>query len=58
MSLLITFVILLVVVSLLSWLIASAPIPGPFAPTIRWALLAILVITAVVYLLRAGGIRL
>lgn len=52
MSLLITLVILLVVFSLCYWLITSAPIPGPMAPTIKWALVAILVIFAIFYLLR------
>lgn len=57
MSLLITLVIVLVIISLVAWLISSAPIPGPLAPTIRWALYAILIIFSIFYLLRLGGIH-
>lgn len=52
MEILIALVVLVVIVSLCYWLITTAPIPGPFAPTIKWALVAILVIFAVFYLLR------
>ena len=52
MSILIALVVLVVVASLVYWLITTAPIPGPFAPTIKWALVAILVIFCVFYLLR------
>lgn len=53
MSLLISLVILLVVVSLLIWLVQSAPLPaGPMTPLIKWALVAIIVIFAIFYLLK------
>jgi hypothetical protein len=58
MSVLISLVVLVVVFALLYWLISSAPIPGPMAPTIKWALIAILVIFAVFYLLKFAGVAL
>ncbi len=57
MSLLITLVVVLVIVSLLAWLISTAPIPGPLAPTIRWALYALLVIFAIFFLLNRTGVN-
>lgn len=58
MSILITMVVLVVVFALLYWLIPTAPIPGPQAPLIKWALAAILVIMLVGYLLKFAGIAL
>lgn len=58
MSLLITLLVVLLIVSLLCWLIQTAPIPGPLAPTIRWVMLAIVVIFAIVYIARVGGVAL
>ena len=59
MSLLIGLVVLVVIVALVYWLISSAPIPGPFAPVIKWALYAILVIVVIFSLLKyVPGLRL
>lgn len=52
MSLLIALVVLIVIVSLLFWLIDTAPVPSPVSPTVKWALKAVIVIFAVFYLLR------
>ncbi len=59
MSILIALIVIVVLACLGYWLISSAPIPGPMAPVIKWALYAILSIVLVLYLLRyLPGIRL
>ena len=58
MSILITLVVLVVCFSLAYWIITSAPIPGPMAPTIKWALVAILAIFVIAYLLKFAGLHL
>lgn len=55
-SLLVFLVIWLIVLSLLLWLVQSAPIPGPLAPQVKWALMALVVIIAIVILLNGFGI--